>query len=96
MARSKKLTEDQLNTLDMFCNDYCTAGDDLINYIDEVIGKKNDGYIIVAGLKDSIKQLQNKISILADVAENNNWELLEDEDSDKYDVDGDINNDDDI
>lgn len=94
MAKSKKLTEDQLNTLDMFCNDYCLASDDLINYIDEVIGKKNDGYIIVSKLKESIKELQEKIGKLVDVAETNDWELLEDEDEEYIDPDDDDSDDD--
>lgn len=84
MAKSKRLTEDQLTSLDLFCNDYCIASDELINYIDEVISKKNDGYIIVSKLKESIKELQEKICKLADAAESNDWSSLEDEDDGDY------------
>ena len=80
MAKSKNLTQDQLDHLDTFCNDFISAGEDLKTYLDEVISKRNDGYSIVAALKEKISEVQIKVSKLSDVAESNKWDLLIDDD----------------
>lgn len=84
MAKSKVLTQDQLDQLDTFCSDFIEAGDELKTYLEEVISKRNDGYSVVVSLREQITTLQDKIYKLSNIAENNKWELLEDEDGSDY------------
>ena len=77
MARQKKLTEDQLDQLDTYCNDFIGASDELRSYLNDIITKSNDGYIIVNAIKAQMETLEETISKLSEVVESNNWELYD-------------------
>lgn len=77
MARQKKITEDQLDQLDTYCNDFIGASDELRNYLNDIITKSNDGYIIVNAIKAQMETLEETISKLSEVVETNNWELYD-------------------
>lgn len=77
MARQKKLTEDQLDQLDTYCNDFIGASDELRSYLNDIITKSNDGYVIVNAIKAQMETLEETISKLSEVVESNNWELYD-------------------
>ena len=77
MARQKKLTEDQLDQLDTYCNDCIGASDELRNYLNDIITKSNDGYVIVNAIKAQMESLEETISKLSEVVESNNWEMYD-------------------
>lgn len=77
MARQKKLTEDQLDQLDTYCNDFIGASDELRNYLNDIITKSNDGYVIVNAIKAQMESLEETISKLSEVVETNNWEMYD-------------------
>lgn len=88
MARQKKITEDQLDQLDTYCNDFIGASDELRSYLNDIITKSNDGYIIVNAIKEQMSNLEETISKLSEVVGTNNWELydnidIEDDGSDE-------------
>ena len=77
MERQKKLTEDQLDQLDTYCNDFIGASDELRSYLNDIITKSNDGYVIVNAIKAQMETLEETISKLSEVVESNNWELYD-------------------
>lgn len=77
MARQKKLTEDQLDELDTYCNDFISASDELRSYLNDIITKSNDGFIIVNAIKVQMENLEETISKLSEVVESNNWEVYD-------------------
>lgn len=77
MARQKKLTEDQLDQLDTYCNDFIGASDELRSYLNDIITKSNDGYVIVNAIKAQMETLEETISKLSEVVESNNWEMYD-------------------
>ena len=77
MARQKKLTEDQLDQLDTYCNDFIGASDELRSYLNDIITKSNDGYVIVNAIKAQMESLEETISKLSEVVETNNWEMYD-------------------
>ena len=79
MAKSKVLTQDQLDQLDTFCSNFIESGDELKTYLEEVISKRNDGYGIVRSIREQITTLQDKIFKLSQVVETNNWDELDDD-----------------
>lgn len=81
MAKSKVLTQDQLDQLDTFCSNFIESGDELKTYLEEVISKRNDGYSVVYAIREQVSKLQDKIFKLSQVAESNTWDDLEDEGS---------------
>ena len=95
MARSKKLTQDQLDHLDTLCEDYIIAGDDLKAYLEEIITKRNDGYVVIKTLNTLMDKLQDKISKLSEVAETGDWDSLLDDYEGNMLYDEDDGNDDD-
>jgi len=95
MARSKKLTQDQLDQLDTLCEDYIIAGDDLKAYLEEIITKRSDGYVVIKTLNTLINKLQDKISTLSEIAESGDWDSLLDDYEGHITYDEDDGNDDD-
>ena len=87
MARQKKITEDQLDQLDTYCNDFIGASDELRNYLNDIITKSNDGFIIVNAIKEQMSNLEETISKLSEVVETNNWELYDNIDIEDEDID---------
>ena len=87
MARQKKLTEDQLDQLDTYCNDFIGASDELRNYLNDIITKSNDGYVIVNAIKAQMESLEETISKLSEVVESNNWEMYDNIDIEEEDDD---------
>lgn len=84
MAKSKVLTQDQLDQLDTFCSNFIESGDELKTYLEEVISKRNDGYGIVRSIREQITTLQDKIFKLSQVVETNNWDELDDDEEGGY------------
>lgn len=87
MARQKKITEDQLDQLDTYCNDFIGASDELRNYLNDIITKSNDGFIIVNAIKEQMSNLEETIAKLSEVVETNNWELYDNIDIEDEDID---------
>ena len=87
MARQKKLTEDQLDQLDTYCNDFIGASDELRSYLNDIITKSNDGYVIVNAIKAQMETLEETISKLSEVVESNNWEMYDNIDIEEEDDD---------
>jgi hypothetical protein len=90
MARQKKLTEDQIEQLDSYASDFVIASEELRDYLNDIITKSNDGYVIVNAIKTQLENLEDTISKLSDVVETNNWEVydnidIEDDGSDDED-----------
>jgi len=90
MARQKKLTEDQIEQLDSYASDFVIASEELRDYLNDIITKSNDGYVIVNAIKTQLETLEDTISKLSDVVETNNWEVydnidIEDDGSDDED-----------
>lgn len=90
MARQKKLTEDQIEQLDSYASDFVIASEELRDYLNDIITKSNDGYVIVNAIKAQLENLEDTISKLSDVVETNNWEVydnidIEDDGSDDED-----------
>jgi ribosomal protein S13 len=90
MARQKKLTEDQIEQLDSYASDFVIASEELRDYLNDIITKSNDGYVIVNAIKAQLETLEDTISKLSDVVETNNWEVydnidIEDDGSDDED-----------
>lgn len=82
MARQKKPTQDQLDQLDIYCNDYIGASDELRSYLNDIISKSNDGYVIVNAIKAQMESLEETIIKLSQVVERNNWEVYDNIDID--------------
>lgn len=82
MARQKKLTQDQIEQLDYLCNDFIIASEELHEYINDIIIKSNDGYVIVNAIKGQMETLKDTISKLSEVVETNNWEVYDNIDID--------------
>jgi len=78
MARQKKLTEDQIEQLDSYASDFVIASEELRDYLNDIITKSNDGYVIVNAIKTQLENLEDTISKLSDVVEANNWEMYDD------------------
>jgi hypothetical protein len=90
MARQKKLTEDQIEQLDSYASDFVIASEELRDYLNDIIKKSNDGYVIVNAIKAQLEGLEDTISKLSEVVETNNWEVydnidIEDDGSDDED-----------
>ena len=90
MARQKKLTEDQIEQLDSYASDFVIASEELRDYLNDIITKSNDGYVIVNAIKAQLENLEDTISKLSDVVETNNWEVY-----DNIDIEDDGSDDDD-
>lgn len=82
MARQKKPTQDQLDQLDIYCNDYIGASDELRSYLNDIISKSNDGHVIVNAIKAQMESLEETIIKLSQVVERNNWEVYDNIDID--------------
>lgn len=82
MARQKKLTQDQIEQLDYLCNDFIIASEELREYLNDIIIKSNDGYVIVNAIKGQMDTLKDTISKLSEVVETNNWEVYDNIDID--------------
>jgi hypothetical protein len=90
MARIKRLTDDQYEQLDIYCNDLVIASEELRNYLNDVISKSNHGYIIVNAIKKQMEKLEETIAKLPDVVMSNNWEVYDNIDvDDNTDIDED-------
>lgn len=90
MARQKKLTEDQIEQLDSYASDYVLASEELRFYLNDIISKSNDGYVIVNAIKAQLEGLEDTISKLSEVVETNTWEVYDNidiDDSDEGDSD---------
>lgn len=90
MARQKKLTEDQIEQLDSYASDFVIASEELRDYLNDIVKKSNDGYVIVNAIKAQLEGLEDTISKLSEVVETNNWEVydnidIEDDGSDDED-----------
>lgn len=77
MARQKKLTEDQIEQLDSYASDFVIASEELRDYLNDIITKSNDGYVIVNAIKAQLEGLEDTISKLSEVVETNNWEVYD-------------------
>lgn len=87
MARQKKLTDDQIEQLDYYCNDFVSASDDLRSYLNDIINKSNGGYAIVNAIKIQLENIEDTIKKLPEVADTNNWEVYDDIDIEDTDAD---------
>jgi repressor of nif and glnA expression len=90
MARQKKLTEDQIEQLDSYTSDFVIASEELRAYLNDIIAKSNDGYVIVNAIKLQMEGLEDIISKLSEVVETNKWELYDNIDIDDSDEGDDV------
>ena len=80
MARQKKLTDDQIEQLRVYCDDLVTSSDELRSYLNDIFNKSTYGYVVVNALIKQLEHIEEVIQKLPDTADTNNWELYDDMD----------------